>query len=250
MSCDPSPGTALAETTARVLIVEEDGPTGHVVARVLERAGYAVHLVPSCGPAMRSVDRLWPDCIVLDLRLDGSDGRPLLSWLRHRTAAPIVLISPTADGQERIRGLELGADDFVPTPISPAELVARVRSVLRRVPPAPSTVVEHLVPVGPLVLDTKTRRVRVLGGWVVLTSLEFALLLFFVRHPCETFAKAALLEQVWGYTVGDASTVTVHVRRLREKIEPDPARPSLIVTVWGAGYRFDPSAGRVDHGYP
>lgn len=229
----------------RVLIVEEDGSTGSTIARTLGRAGYAVQLVSSSTPAMRWVDQLWPDCIVLDLRLEGPEGGPLLATLRDRTVVPIVLISPAADDQERVRGLELGADDFIPAPLSPSEVVARVRSVLRRVPPAPCTgVVEHLVPAGPLVLDTRTRRVRVLGVWVVLTSLEFALLIFFVRRPCETLSKAVLLEEVWGYSVGNGSTVTVHVRRLREKIEPDPARPSLIITVWGAGYRFDPSAGR------
>lgn len=112
MTCDPSPAAArLDEIAARVLIVEEDGPTGHIVARVLDRAGYEVQLVSSCAPAMRRVEKLWPDCIVADLRLEVSDGRPLLVWLVDHTTAPIVLISPAADGQERIRGLDLGADD-------------------------------------------------------------------------------------------------------------------------------------------
>ncbi len=244
MTCDASPAATVDEIVARVLIVEEDGSTGQIVARILEAAGHEVQLASSYAQAIQRVEQLWPDCVIVDNRFAGADGRPLLIWLVAHTAAPILVISPAADGQERLRGLGLGADDFVPTPISPGELVARVRSVLRRVPPAAHATAEHLVRAGPVVLDTETRQVRILGIWVVLTPLEFALFHFLVRRAGETLTKVALFEQVWGYTVGDTSTVTVHIRRLREKVEPDPARPILIVTVWGAGYRFDPTAGR------
>jgi len=191
------------------------------------------------------VDRSWPDLVVLDARLPGEDGMAF-PRLRACTNVPVVMISPRGDEHERAWGLQQGADDFVPNPLWPDELVARVRGVLRRAR-RPSPLVQ-LLP-GILLLDASTRRVKVGAAWVTLTSVEFRLLEFLARFPDQTFCREELLEHVWGYTIGDVSTVTVHVRRLREKIEPDPAHPGFIVTVWGAGYRFDPSGGVDDLGH-
>jgi len=188
---------------------------------------------------MSWVDRSWPDLVVLDARLPGEEGMALLRLLAC-TDVPVVMISPMGDEHERAWGLQQGADDFVPNPLWPDELVARVGGVLRRArPPSP------LIRYGPgsLLLDAGTRRVKAGVGWVTLTSIEFRLLEFLTRFPGHTFRREELLERVWGYTIGDVSTVTVHVRRLREKIEPDAAHPGFIVTVWGAGYRYDPSGG-------
>jgi DNA-binding response OmpR family regulator len=191
------------------------------------------------------VERSWPDLVVLDPRLPGDDGFAF-QRLRACSDVPVVMISPRGDEHERTWGLTLGADDFVPNPVSPEELVARVRSVLRRVGRAPALVVVDIESPDPFQFDVVGRRVCVHGTWTALTALEFRLLAFLTGHPTQAFSREELLERVWGYTVGNLSTVTVHVRRLREKIEPDPAHPVFLVTVWGVGYRVDPSGGDAD----
>ncbi len=229
----------------RVLVAESDGPTAEMVRRSLLRAGLSVEVSTSMAQAMVWVEKSWPDLIVLDPHLP-VDGTTAFQRVRAGAQVPVVMISPRGDAHERAWGLKLGADDFVPNPVSPDELVARVCSVLRRAgkEPAPG----DPGPPVPLGFDAAGRRVRVLGTWVALTALEFRLLAFLAAHPTQAFSREDLLEQVWGYTVGNLSTVTVHVRRLREKIEPDPAQPAFLITVWGVGYRLDPSGGRVDRG--
>jgi len=233
----PADGAAV-----KVLVVGADHQTADTARRALMRAAFAVQVVGCPNDAIVWIDKLWPDLVVIDV--GDERGRGLFRTVRQRGAVPVIMISPSADADDRAWGLDLGADDFVPVPMSPSELVARTRSVLRRHPPAPRARANDLLTAGPVVLDRQTRRVRVLERWVALTTKEFALLDFLVCHPGETFHRDVLLERVWGYTFGDASTVVVHVRRLREKVEPDPSHPVLVVTVWGAGYCFDPSGGR------
>jgi len=196
--------------------------------------------------AMVWVEASWPDLVVLDPHLP-SEGGTALEQVRARADVPVVMISPRGDAHERAWGLRLGADDFVPNPVLPEELVARVVSVLRRAGKDPVALIGGECLREPMALDPQGRRVRVLGTWVALTALEFRLLAFLAAHPAQPFPREVLLEQVWGYTVGNLSTVTVHVRRLREKIEPDPAQPAFLVTVWGVGYRLDPSGTGFDH---
>ncbi len=229
----------------RVLVVEDDFHTAGVIRRCLVRAGFAVELSTSGLEALRWVEAAWPDLVVLNPRLPG-DGGTAFQRLRACADVPVVMVSPLADEHERTWGLQMGADDFVPNPLSLDELVARVRSVLRRVRAFAEPEPGGLLVAGSLELDEATRRVRVRGAWQALTALEFRLLHFLTSHPCQVFRREQLLEQVWGYTIGDMSTVTVHVRRLREKIEADAAHPRFIVTVWGVGYRLDPSGGRGD----
>lgn len=235
----------LSAASPRVLVVESDAQTACMARRCLERAGFSVEVSTGGPQALRWLERSWPELVVLDPRLPGEE-RLSFERLRACSDVPVVMISPLADEHERTWGLQLGADDYVPSPLCGDELVARVRSVLRRVRPLP-----HLVTVGPttparLELDDASRRVRVGDAWMALTSIEYQLLSFLASHPAQAFRREDLLEAVWGYTVGDGSTVTVHVRRLREKIEPDPAHPVFIVTLWGVGYRFDPSGGADD----
>ena len=222
----------------RLLVVESDAQTVAMARRCLVRAGFSVEVSTCMTQAMAWVERSWPDLVVLDPRLPGDDGLAL-QRLRARSDVPVVMISPRGDEHERSWGLTLGADDFVPTPVSPEELVARVRSVLRRASRAPTLVAVESERCDPLAFDVVGRRVCVLGTWTALTALEFRLLTFLAGHASQAFSREELLERVWGYTVGNLSTVTVHVRRLREKIEPDPAQPVFLVTVWGVGYRVD-----------
>lgn len=237
----PYSGTA----APRLLVVESDAQTAEMAHRCLTRAGFSVQVCTCVTQAMVWMERSWPDLVVLDPRLPGDDGFAF-QRLRACSDVPVVMISPRGDEHERIWGLKLGADDFVPNPVSPEELVARVHSVLRRSGRGPALVVVDTGNPDPFRFDVVGRRVCVLGTWMALTALEFRLFAFLTGHPARTFSREELLERVWGYTVGNLSTVTVHVRRLREKIEPDPAHPVFLVTVWGVGYRVDPSGGGVD----
>ncbi len=229
----------------RVLVVESDTQTAAMARRCLERAGYTVEITTSASQALRWLEKWPPDLVVLDPRLPGEQ-RLSFERLRECTRVPVVMISPLADEHERTWGLQLGADDYVPSPLCAEELVARVGSVLRRARPVPDRETDGSPAPAVLALDSAGRRVRVAGAWVALTSLEFRLLSFLSCHPGQAFGREQLLEAVWGYNIGDQSTVTVHVRRLREKVEPDPAHPVFIVTLWGVGYRFDPSGGTDD----
>jgi len=188
--------------------------------------------------ALRRIAERRPDLVVLDLMLPGVNGFEVCRRLREEPRVPTIMLSARGDESARVMGLELGADDYVVKPFSPRELVARVRSVLRRVG-EPSKDADQPLVAGDLELDPKSHRVRAEGSVRELTALEFQLLAFFMRHPGRVFSREELLQGVWGYGFGGTSTVTVHVQRLRGKIESDPANPMWIRTVWGVGYRFD-----------
>jgi DNA-binding response OmpR family regulator len=228
--------------TQRVLVVDDDQTVSDVICRYLEHAGYQVRHVSDGSAVLAAVARQAPDLVVLDLMLPQVDGLQVCRQLRARPDdVPIIMLTARGDEADRVLGLELGADDYLTKPFSPRELVLRVRSVLRRAGASVSDRVEVLTDRG-LVVRTGPRVAQLDGTELALTLREFDLLVHLMRHPARAFCRAELLEQVWGWTFGDQSTVTVHVRRLREKIEIDPAKPRRIVTVWGVGYRY----GRAD----
>jgi len=223
----------------RVLVVDDDPTVSDVVRRYLERAGYAVTLCADGVGALTAYERDRPDLVVLDLMLPGLNGLEVCRRLRATDPGlPIVMLTALGEESDRVLGLELGADDYLTKPFSPRELVLRVQSVLRRSLARPVPVPEALVD-GGLVVDVARRIARLDGTELALTVREFDLLVFLMRHPGRAFKRAELLEAVWGWTFGDQSTVTVHVRRLREKVETDPADPERILTVWGVGYRYE-----------
>jgi DNA-binding response OmpR family regulator len=232
-------------STQRVLVVDDDATVSEVVGRYLARAGYDVEVVSDGQSALLAARLNPPDLVVLDLMLPGMDG---LDVFRHlRAAGPVSVIMLTALGSEgdRLAGLELGADDYVTKPFSPRELVLRVQSVLRRAAPPPAAAGPHPATVavdGDLTVDLQAHQARRGGLPLALTLREYDLLVFFLANPGQAFSREQLLRQVWGWQYGDSSTVTVHVRRLREKIEPDPRNPSRVCTVFGVGYRYEVSA--------
>ncbi|MFD9125979.1 response regulator transcription factor [Kitasatospora sp. NPDC059571] len=226
-----------------MLVVDDDPTVAEVVAGYLQRAGYLVDRAGDGHRALAAADEARPDLVVLDLMLPGLDGLEVCRRLRateHGADLPVVMLTAKGDEADRILGLELGADDYVTKPFSPRELVLRVQSVLRRAGGGAGAAAPGLLSAGDLTLDPQGRRASRSGRELALTLREFDLLAFFLRHPGTVFGREALMQRVWGWEFGDLSTVTVHVRRLREKIEDDPAAPRLISTVWGVGYRFDP----------
>jgi DNA-binding response OmpR family regulator len=225
----------------RVLVVDDDPTVSDVVRRYLERAGYAVSHAADGHQALDLYAREKPDLVVLDLMLPGVDGLEVCRRVQeYGNAAPVIMLTALGEEADRVLGLQLGADDYVTKPFSPRELVLRVQSVLRRtVGPAPAEA-ETLVD-GDLVVDVSRRTARLDGAELALTVREFDLLVFLMRNPATAFRRAQLLSAVWDWDFGDQSTVTVHVRRLREKVEADPARPRRILTVWGVGYRYEPA---------
>jgi len=224
-----------------VLVVDDEPTIAEVVARYLERAGYRTHVAADGAQALESAARQRPDLVVLDLMLPGIDGLEVMRRLREQDRERIAVILLTAKGDEsdRVIGLRVGADDYVVKPFSPAELVARVGAVLRRVDTSPAK--ELPLELIDMTIDPASRRVHVRGEEALLTQREFDVLLFLARHPGRVFSRNELMDAIWQYSFyTDTSTVTVHVRRLRAKIEPDPAQPRHIQTVWGVGYRFQP----------
>jgi two-component system response regulator ResD len=224
-----------------VLVVDDEPTIAEVVARYLERAGYDVRTASDGALALSLMSARRSDLVVLDLMLPKINGLEVMRRLRDsdRDRVPIILLTAKGEETDRVVGLRLGADDYIVKPFSPAELVARVDAVLRRVDTAPDN--------GPalefdgLTIDPAGHRVLLDGQEVALTQREYELLLFFARHPGHAFTRKQLIDQVWHYSFyTDTSTVTVHVRRLRAKIERDPARPRFLETVWGVGYRFMP----------
>ncbi|HLY50117.1 MAG TPA: response regulator transcription factor [Solirubrobacteraceae bacterium] len=234
--------SALAQRIrAKVLVVEDEPAIADVVARYLRRAGYETVLAKTGRDALGRAEETRPDVVLLDLMLPDIDGLEVMRRLRREELRRRAIILLTARGEEsdRIVGLRLGADDYVVKPFSPAELVARVDAVLRRIAPVP----EHEPPLrfDELVIDPSARTVIRDGQAVDLTQREFDLLLFLARHPGQAFTRDQLMDRVWQFAFYlDTSTVTVHIRRLRSKLEPDPGRPRHIETVWGVGYRFTP----------
>jgi DNA-binding response OmpR family regulator len=222
-----------------VLVVDDEPIVRDVVVRYLERDGYAT-LTASDGDTARTlIEGRQPSLVVLDVMLPGMDGLALCRWIRDRSAMPVILLTARGEEADRIVGLELGADDYVTKPFSPRELAARVRTVLRR--GNGTTLPRETVEFGDIVLDGSSREARRDGRLVRLTAKEFELLWFLASHPRHVFSRDQLMARVWGYdSAVDTGTVTVHIRRLREKIEADPSDPRHLRTVWGVGYRLDP----------
>jgi len=225
-----------------ILVVEDEPSIAEVVGLYLGRAGYEVRTVGDGVAALDEVERRPPDLIVLDLMLPRLDGLEVTRRVRAHGDTPIIMLTARKSEIDRIAGLEMGADDYVVKPFSAQELVSRVRAVLRRVKtPPPVDPSEEPLDFGDLVIDPVARRVTVAGSERSLTAREFDLLLTLARRPHAVFNRDKLLEMVWGSAdYIDPSTVTVHVRRVRAKIEDDPSRPRHITTAWGVGYRFEP----------
>ncbi|MEU7613968.1 response regulator transcription factor [Micromonospora sp. NPDC049204] len=228
--------------TQRVLVVDDDQTVSDVICRYLEHDGFQVSHAADGAAALAAVARQVPHLVVLDLMLPRINGLQVCRELRARPdGIPIIMLTARGDESDRILGLQLGADDYLTKPFSPRELVLRVRSVLRRAASGPPPERPEALLDGSLVVQTTSRTARLADADLVLTLREFDLLVHLMRHPSRVFSRAELLEQVWGWNFGDHSTVTVHVRRLREKIEDNPADPRRIVTVWGVGYRYEPA---------
>jgi DNA-binding response OmpR family regulator len=230
-----------AASSGRVLVVDDDPTVSDVVRLYLERAGYDVDKAADGPTALALAAARPPDLVVLDLMLPGMSGLEVCRRLRGTSDVPIVMLTALGEESDRVVGFETGADDYVTKPFSPRELALRVHSVLRRAGRVDTGDTDG----GPLAdgdlrLDLVSRTAERLGASLALTVREFDLLAHFLRHPRRAFNRAELLQQVWGWSFGDQATVTVHVRRLREKVEDDPQHPRRIVTVWGVGYRFEP----------
>jgi DNA-binding response OmpR family regulator len=224
-----------------ILVVEDEPSIREVVSLYLRRAGYQVSVVGDGQAALDFLSVQRPDLVVLDLMLPTVDGLEITRWLREKGDVPIIMLTARREEQDRIAGLEMGADDYVVKPFSPQELVSRVRAVLRRAQGSPTSSTERPLVYGDLDINPRSRTVEVGGEERTLTAKEFDLLWTMARHPRQVFTRDQLLDVVWGLTEYiDPSTVTVHVRRLREKIEADPSNPRHIQTVWGVGYRFEP----------
>ena len=221
-----------------VLVVDDEATIRDVVVQYLQREGYATLEAGDGDAARELLEREWPSLVVLDLMLPGMDGLALCRWIRNRSQLPVIMLTARGEEADRIVGLELGADDYVTKPFSPRELVARVRTVLRRGAAAGERP-EGPIRVGEIEIDAATRELRKRGRALKLTAREFDLLLFLARHPRHVFSRDQLMSRVWGYEpASESGTITVHVRRLREKIEDEPARPRYLETVWGVGYRL------------
>jgi DNA-binding response OmpR family regulator len=224
---------------ASVLVVDDEPIVRDVVVRYLQHEGYETLEAGDGLHAQELLRKHEPSLVVLDLMLPGMDGLELCRWIRARSELPVIMLTARAEEADRIVGLELGADDYITKPFSPRELAVRVRAVLRRSGPAAGSN-EHIVH-GELELDAAAREVTRKGRELRLTAKEFDLLWFLASHPRRVFSRDQLMESVWGYEPAfDTGTITVHVRRLREKIEDDAAKPRHLQTVWGVGYRFCP----------
>jgi DNA-binding response OmpR family regulator len=239
-----------------ILVIEDEPSVGEVVGLYLRRAGFTSTVIRDGREALAALEKQLPALVILDLMLPGQDGWDILRWLRERSDVPVIMLTARSAETDRIAGLEMGADDYVVKPFSPQELVSRVRAVFRRIHP---TAVEselstlagnsaggigtkaETFALGDLWIEVEKRLVSVAGEEKSLTAKEFDLLLHLARHPRQVFTRDQLLESVWGLAEYiDPGTVTVHIRRLREKIEADPAAPRRLMTVWGVGYKLEP----------
>ena len=224
----------------RVLVVDDEPMVREVLARYLEKEGFEVQTAEDGESALAAFEASPPDLVLLDLMLPRIDGLEVFRRMRERRPAPVIMLTAKGDETDRVVGLELGADDYVTKPFSPREVVARVRAVLRRATPAVAGAAEVREFDG-IRIDGPRREVSRGGELIHLTRKEFDLLSCLTSNPGRTFTRAELHEDVWDFAWdGDTATVTVHVRRLREKIEEDPSHPRHLVTVWGVGYRFEP----------
>src|SRR3954468_11345925 len=227
-----------------ILAVDDDPRILDLLRRGLAYEGYSVEAVDDGPGALTAARDRPPDLVVLDLMLPGLDGLEVCRRLRAGDPQlPVVMLTALGDEADRVVGLSLGADDYVTKPFSPRELVLRVQSVLRRTGPTKDPGAADVLTDGDLTVDVARRVARLRGSELALTVREFDLLVFLLRNPGRAFRRSDLLEAVWGWTFGDQSTVTVHMRRLREKLEVDPAAPTRIVTVWGVGYRYEAATG-------
>jgi two-component system, OmpR family, response regulator ResD len=225
--------------SATVLVVDDEPIVREVVVGYLQREGFRTLEAADGHRAKEILKSDPPNIVLLDVMLPGPDGLELCRWIRGRSKLPVIMVTARGEEADRIVGLELGADDYVTKPFSPRELAARVRSVLRRAVPESGD--QERLSFDGLTLDSGTREVIRNGQAVRLTAKEFDLLWFMASHPRRVFSRDDLMRRVWGYSAAlDTGTLTVHVRRLREKLEADPSRPELLETVWGIGYRFSP----------
>jgi DNA-binding response OmpR family regulator len=226
----------------RILIVEDEPNIAEVVSLYLTRAEFQVRIAKDGMAAMQLLEDQIPDLVILDIMLPEVDGFAITRWLRERSNVPIIMLTARRDEIDRITGLELGADDYVVKPFSPQELVSRVRAVLRRAGQTETSTQEaQPVTVGDLTINPLSRTITLKEETIALTAKEFDMLYLLASHPQQVFTRDQLLDRVWGEVEYiDPSTVTVHVRRLREKIEADPSSPTKLLTVWGVGYKFVP----------
>lgn len=234
-------GMSLSEFSGRTVLVVDDEPmVREVVTTYLTRDGLDVTEASDGASALRAFERSRPDLIVLDVMLPEIDGYSLLSEVRSRSNVPVIMLTARGEETDRVLGLELGADDYVVKPFSPRELAARVRAVLKRSDGA-RLESDSVIEIDELRIDPGAREVAVKGRTIEFTPKEFDLLVFLATHPRQVFSRSQLLEQVWDSNTSwqDPSTVTVHVRRIRQKIESNPDQPKRITTVWGVGYRFE-----------
>ena len=253
----------VGDSAGTILVVDDDPTVREVVSRYLTRDGHRVIERSNGTDGLQAALTEDPDLVVLDLMMPGLDGLQVCRELRAHSSVPVIMLTALGEESDRVVGLEYGADDYVTKPFSPRELALRVAGVLRRSrhefatagtspPGASGRATTPDTTDGDLRLDLAARTVTVGGSVLGLTVREFDLLAFFLAHRGQVFSRTELMEQVWGWTFGDESTVTVHVRRLREKIEPDPANPHRVMTVWGIGYRYDgsPTKGSPASGSP
>jgi DNA-binding response OmpR family regulator len=229
----------MIRVVTKVLVVDDEPTIREIVVSYLERDGFKTLEAADGNRARELLETDPPDLVVLDVMLPGTDGLELCRWIRSRSRLPVIMLTARGEESDRIVGLELGADDYVTKPFSPRELTARVRTVLRRA--ETDVVAQESLSYDGLVIDSATREVNRDGNPLRLTAREFDLLWFLASHPRRVFSREHLMRRVWGYSAAlDTGTVTVHMRRLREKIEDDPSHPRHLETVWGVGYRFAP----------
>ncbi len=227
--------------TQTILVVDDEPSIVEIVSLYLQRAGYEVQVAHDGKKALEMMVQKMPDLVVLDLMLPEVDGLEITRRVRAEGDTPIIMLTARREEADRIVGLEMGADDYVVKPFSPQELVSRVRAVLRRAQVTPVEEEKQALTFSGLTINPNTRLVTLAQQEIALTAKEFDLLWMLASRPRQVFNRTQLLENVWGESEYlDPSTVTVHVRRLREKIEPDPATPRHILTVWGVGYKFEP----------
>jgi DNA-binding response OmpR family regulator len=225
-----------------VLVIEDDPTTREVLRRYFTRAGLDVVEAEDGLAGMDAFARSAPGLVILDLMLPGIDGLDVCERIRSTSDVPVMILTALGSESDRVVGLEQGADDYVVKPFSPREVTLRAQRLLQR--SAPREAAATFLADGDLEMDLSARRASLAGHELTMTSREFDLLAFLVAHPDQAFRRPELLREVWGWEFGDDSTVTVHVRRLREKVETDPSRPVRLETVWGVGYRYQPQGGR------
>jgi DNA-binding response OmpR family regulator len=229
----------LNSPVSTVLVVDDEPIVRDVIVRYLQRDGFATLEAGDGDRARELIEAAEPALVVLDVMIPGTDGLELCRWIRGRSELPVIMLTARGEESDRIVGLELGADDYVTKPFSPRELAARVRTVLRRSGAAQARA--ERIEFADVVLDGASREVTKGGEVVMLTAREFDLLWFLATNPRRVFSRSHIMDRVWGHSPAlDTGTVTVHIRRLREKLESDPAHPAHLQTVWGVGYRFDP----------